>query len=299
MALKTWEQGFQKIDERIYAYITNGQLMLSNICLVVGDKEAVLFDVLCSQKKTEEFIAECRKYTDKPIKYLVISHPHGDHFMGANAVKGATVIGYKKLKEAFELDEKTHDFNELQKKMPYLDFAGATRPYPNIYVSGDFSLDLGNRMVEFRYMGKCHTDCDITMYVPDCKFMAGADFIFRYIAPPSTAGDIDHWLEKLHEVLDSDAEKFLPGHGPLAGKEAIEDMICYFERIKQQAQDVIDGKVELDDNNPVGVERELIENGWAEAARSIFSTEQYVSKLKGEEYKVDLFRALSVEKSRK
>lgn len=97
-----WETGFKCLGNNIYIYITSGETMLSNIALVVGEKYALLFDTLYSKKLTEEFIRECRKYTDKPIRYLVISHAHGDHFLGAGAVPSATVICHDTYRQDIE-----------------------------------------------------------------------------------------------------------------------------------------------------------------------------------------------------
>ena len=192
MSANTWETGFQQLGDGIYCYITNGKTMMSNCMLVTGDECALVFDVLCTKPLTEAFLQECRRLVDKPIRYLVISHCHGDHFLGANALPEAIVIGHHSLKAAFDQDRATPRMEAMQKRLPHLDFTDATYPYPQIYLTDGCSIDLGNRMVEIRAMGKCHTEGDLALWIPDAKWMALADVLFHNVVPPTISGDIDH-----------------------------------------------------------------------------------------------------------
>lgn len=299
MEKQTWTEGFIEIEKDIYGYVTGGGLMMSNCCMVVGKKAALVFDVLCTTKLTQAFIDECRKKINVPIKYLVISHPHGDHFMGAKVLEGATVIGCAGMKEAFDADAKRNAFEGVQKRMPEHDFSDASYPYPDIYLSGDISIDLGEKIIELKRMGKCHTPFDLVMFVPDCGFLAGGDTLFQFVTPPTTAGDIDHWINQLTMLQKYQIQKVLPGHGPVADKSIISTMKQYFESLKEQAEKVVKGELDMDEEEPMPLEKALLAEGWKEAVRSFFSTEQYISKLRGEQFVPNTARAIAIELERK
>lgn len=295
----TWETGFQQVADRVFCYVTNGQTMMSNCLLVAGDECALLFDVLCTKPMTRGFLDECRRYTDKPIRYLVISHAHGDHFLGAAAVpEGAVVLGHPSLKPSFDQDLATGRAEGLKKRLPHLDWTDTTFPYPDIYLDGGCRIDLGGRTVDIMDMGQCHSAGDLALSIPDAKFMALADVLFYQVVPPTVSGDIDHWLETLDALEQSGAERFLPGHGPVCGREGLAALKDYLLRVCDQARAVVEGKLELTDDVPSPLEAEMIQAGWLETARTVFSTEQYAARLRGVPYHAELTRILGLEKSR-
>ena len=295
----TWNTGFQQVADRVFCYVTNGQTMMSNCLLVAGDECALLFDVLCTKPMTREFLDECRRYTDKPIRYLVISHAHGDHFLGAAAVpEGAVVLGHPSLKPSFDQDLASGRAEGLKKRLPHLDWTDTTFPYPDIYLDGGCRIDLGGRTVDVMDMGQCHSAGDLALSIPDAKFMALADVLFYQVVPPTVSGDIDHWLDMLDALEQSGAERFLPGHGPVCGREGLAALKNYLLRVCAQARAVVDGKLELTDDVPSPLEAEMIRAGWLETARTLFSTEQYAARLRGVPYHAELTRILGLEKSR-
>lgn len=298
MPSRTWKTGFQEMGNGIYCYVTNGKTMMSNCMMVVGEQCALVFDVLSTKGMTEDFVRECRRCTDKPIQYLVISHCHGDHFLGAKALPKVTTLGHISLKNAFDTDRASPRAATLQERYPHLDFTDSTYPYPQIYLRDGCVIDLGNRMVEVKAMGCCHTEGDLSLYVPDAKWMALADVLFRYVVPPTTSGDIDHWIATLESIEASDAEHFLPGHGPVCDKGAVTELKDYLCQVREQAKAVVRGELRMQDEIPSPLEAHMIEAGWSETARTVFSTEQYAAKLNGVAYHVDMNRILGLEASR-
>lgn len=298
MAQATFETGFQKLGEGIYCCVTSGRTMMSNCMLVEGEKCALLFDVLSTKPMTRDFLDQCRQYTQKPIRYLVLSHCHGDHFLGAGAVPEAIVLGGDNLKAAFDQDRATGRAEKLKARMPELDWEGVVFPYPDVYLRGGCDIDLGDRVVQVLDMGKCHTERDFALWVPDAKVMALADVLFYHVVPPTISGDIDHWLEVLEYLEGCEAERFLPGHGPVCGKEGLRAEKEYFRAVCRQAQDVVRGTLAMEDDVPSPLEQKMIDEGWLETARTVFSVEQYAARLRGEPYHADLTRVLGLEQSR-
>lgn len=298
MSLITWKTGFEQVGKGVYAYYTDGTTMMSNCVLVEGDECALLFDVLCTRSLTKGFLDECQKFTQKPIRYLVISHCHGDHFLGAAAASGATILTHISGKESLDRDRENPPFERLQKRQPHLDYSDAVVPIPDIYLEKDCTIDLGNRLVEIRHMGHCHTPGDLGLFIPDEKIAALADVLFAGIVPATVAGDLDCWIRVLTELEKSEYTRFVPGHGPLCKKNDLSILKSYLESVRKQAYEVEAGKLTLSDEIPSPVEQTMIDAGWRETARVLFSTEKYQATLRGEIYPVDMVRILGIEKER-
>src|SRR6266699_4664761 len=102
------------------------------------------------------YVAEIRKVTDKPIKYLIYSHHHYDHSQGGNAFKqaGATIIAHKNVRDHLA------------------PLADPETPLPDQTVSNrGKKIRLGGTTLELRYMGRHHSDSQLLMYLPKEKLI--------------------------------------------------------------------------------------------------------------------------------
>ena len=291
----TWETGLYDMGNQIYCYVTNGAVMMSNCCMVVGEDVALVFDVLSTKSETEKFLEACRKYTDKPIKYLVLSHCHGDHFLGRNALGDVTIISHESVKEAIKLDSERNKADPLKivRSYPHMDFTDRAYPRPDIMITGQknyLKIDLGKREVILKHAGCCHTPGDVFMYVPDANFFAMGDILFHFVAPVTTIGDLDNWTDTLQQVYSLNPDKLLPGHGPICEKDALLELKKYLETVKKIGIEMALGQRELKDEVPCLEEQEIIALGWKETSRLVMSAEQYASKIKGEKYVTDMDR---------
>lgn len=293
-----WNTGFSKLGNGVYCYITGGTTMMSNCLLVEGENCALLFDVLCTRSLTAEFLDECRKYTQKPIRYLVISHCHGDHFLGAAAVPEAVIIAHESAGPSLARERANPPFERLQKRQPHLDYSDAVVPTPDILLRDSCTVNLGGRTVEIRHMGHCHTPGDLALFIPDEGLAALADLLFAGIVPATVAGDLDHWTDTLEELEHGSYERFLPGHGPICTKADVIRLRAYLDEVRAQAQQVAAGSLTLCDEIPSPVEQKMIDAGWKETARTLFSTEQYAARLQGAPYTANMPRIMALEKSR-
>src|SRR5216110_2523767 len=86
--MPTWETELKELAPNVYAYIQGGgpaknNVSVSNAAIIVGDEGILLFDALAVPIHAKAMVATIRKVTDKPFKYLITSHHHGDH-IGCN-----------------------------------------------------------------------------------------------------------------------------------------------------------------------------------------------------------------------
>jgi len=164
------------------------------------------------------YVAEIKKVTDKPIKYLVYSHHHYDHIAGGKAFKdeGAKIVAHKRAKERL-----------ARLKDP-------ATPLPDETFDKKKTLKLGGTVLELTYLGLNHSDSTIVMRLPKEKVLFAVDFIPVGTVPGR--GMIDFYpLEaesSMKRVLAMNWERLIPGHPGQPGdrlgtKKDVEDQLQF------------------------------------------------------------------------
>lgn len=161
------------------------------------------------------YLAEIKKVTDKPIKYVVYSHHHYDHIAGGKPFKdqGAIFIAHQRTKERL-----------AQLKDPFT-------VLPDETFTGERILTLGDTTLELNYVGRNHSDTSLVMRLPKEKIIFVVDFISVGSFPG--VGMIDsyplEWETSLKRVLAMDWERLIPGHpgpgGRLGTKEDVRNLL--------------------------------------------------------------------------
>jgi glyoxylase-like metal-dependent hydrolase (beta-lactamase superfamily II) len=148
-------------------------------------------------------MAEIKKVTDKPVKYVVVTHHHLDHSgnVGKFIDTGVQVIGHENLK-----------VNLGAHTPPYAPGRGL-RP-PNVTYEKDKTIELGGVRVEVHHYARAHTSGDSIVYFPDLKVVVPGDCVV------GTAPAMDfqfgasavEWQTVLAEIEKLDFDMLIPGH---------------------------------------------------------------------------------------
>ena len=146
----------------------------------------------------QDYIAEIRKITDKPIKYLIYSHHHYDHVAGGKPFKdvGATIIAHKRAKERLAA------------------LKDPNTPLPDQVVGDSRTINLGGTRLELKYLGLNHSDSNLVMLLPKEKLVFVVDTIPVGSFPGRGFIDI-YPLETedfIKKVLALDWDRLIPGH---------------------------------------------------------------------------------------
>lgn len=161
---------------------------------------------------------EIRKRTQKPIRWVVISHVHPDHTFGAGAFveDEPMFIGHAKLPEALQ------SRGEFYRKR-LADLFGADRTGPVVMpthtVADTDMIDIGDRPITFQAHGVAHTNCDLSLLDKQSGLLLPADLLFVNRIP-SIDGSLLGWLKQLDVLAAMKAEYAVPGHGPTKVKFA-------------------------------------------------------------------------------
>ncbi len=182
---------------------------------------------------------EIRKRTQKPIRWVVISHVHPDHTFGAGAFveDKPAFIGHAKLPAS--LDAR----GEFYRKR-LIDLFGADKTGPLIKpthtVADTDTLDIGDRVITFQAHGAAHTDCDLSMLDKQSGLLLPADLLFVNRIP-SIDGSLLGWLKELDKLEAMKAEYAVPGHGPTKVKfaEAVLSLRTYLTSLRDGVRGAI------------------------------------------------------------
>jgi cyclase len=145
-------------------------------------------------------IEQIKTVTDKPVKYVIVTHHHQDH--SGNIQKfvdaGAQVIAQENLKTNL---------------VTYAPAQGKPGP-PNVTYAKEYTVKLGGAEVQIHYYGRAHTNGDSVVYFPDLKIVQAGDVIVG-VAPNVDfpfGGSAVEWPNVLDSILKLDFDTAVPGH---------------------------------------------------------------------------------------
>jgi cyclase len=301
-----FEGGLTEVGPGIHAWLQpNGLLGESNAGLVVGDGASLLVDTLWDPRLTRRMLAAMAPLTQKaPIECLVNTHSDGDHWWGNQEVRGAEIIATESARAVMEA-ESPAEMKRFGALTGVLRLAGSLPvPYPRRgdvaaiagYVSellapfsfddvrlvpptrtfsGVLELEVGGREVRLIEVGPAHTPGDLIVWVPDAKVAIAADILFIGVTPIMWAGPLEGWIAALERLLGLDAERFVPGHGPVCGPDEVRRLIDYWRWLDQAACQRLDaGSSSADTARELVLGEEIAKRGfgdWLAPERALVS----------------------------
>jgi len=243
----TWEPGVKQLAPNIYAYIqAKATWYWSNAGFIVGNDYVVVVDSLATVGLTQRFRDEIKKITDKPIRYLINTHHHGDHTWGNHVFAGATIISHeycrREVTEAGIMDP-----NLLNTIFPEFDFRGIAATPADITFDKQLTLHMDGREVRLLHFGPGHTAGDIIVHLPQEGVIFAGDFIFLYSTPVSMDGSFAGWLRNLNSMAKLGAQTYVPGHGPVCGVEGLNLCRDYLVFVRREAKKRFDKGMTVDE----------------------------------------------------
>lgn len=223
-----------------------------NTMVIIGDRQVFVVDACFLPSAAREDIAQIRQWTNKPVAFVLNTHFHNDHNLGnriyMNEFPAVTIIAHVETKREEDLfgpssarrleagvvaarrmlqtgkgDDgtplKPEDRKQLTDGLAHADqvvsevkaieFQSATLTFDQ-----DFTIDLGNREVDVKFLGRGNTGGDAVVYLPKEKIVATGDLVV-YPIPYTDDGYPSEWVHTLDRLAQLDATTIMPGHGPI------------------------------------------------------------------------------------
>jgi len=188
----------------------------------------------------QEILAEIRKTTSKPIRFVLNTHYHDDHSMGNSVFvdAGATIVS--SVDTAREL--RAHGTSAWERgRGPGGHSLQPFRPeYPSLLFDEKMIFDDGEHRVEFIKLGQAHTLGDSVAYLPKEKIVATGDLFVtdnpwgNNVADPNA--DYDKWLKVLDKLSSWDVNIVVPGHGEIGNTESVKLQRAFLADMLQQVR---------------------------------------------------------------
>ena len=222
----------KKIGDGVYAAISPDRSKAgSNAGFIVGPTGVIVVDTFVAVDPAKELLAEIRKVTNLPIRYVVNTHYHLDH-TGGNAVfseAGATIVAHRNLR-GWLRTENLKFFGPTPK--PEDKARVEALVLPDMVYSDAVDIYLGSRLVQVRYM-LGHTGGDSVVFVPDANVVFGGDLIWQHHLPNLIDASTQPWIQTLEKLLaEHPSATFVSGHGDLATAADVRDLRDYLNILR-------------------------------------------------------------------
>jgi glyoxylase-like metal-dependent hydrolase (beta-lactamase superfamily II) len=235
---------FDKLSDHAYAYTAEGD---PNTGVIIGDDAVMVIDTQATPVMAQDVIRRIREVTDKPIRYVVLSHYHAVRVLGATGYRPDHVIAsrdtYDLIVERGEQDMKS----EIE-RFPRLFRAVESVPgltWPTIVFERRMTIMLGKLQVDLMQLGRGHTKGDTVAWLPQERILFSGDLV-EYDATPYT-GDayLTDWPATLDAIAALAPQKLVPGRGaslqdPASVKRGLDGTRAFvtamFDSVKRGAQ---------------------------------------------------------------
>ena len=203
---------FSEIGTDLFAFTAEGD---PNSAVIVGDDGCIVFDAQATPALANKVIERVRSVTDKPIKYVVLSHYHAVRVLGASAFEAQAVVASSET-HRLVAERGQQDWDSEFGRFPRLFQGSESIPgltWPTLTFEGEMSIYLGKREVRLMQLGAGHTSGDIVAWVPDAEVMFSGDLIEYHSACYCGDAYLREWPATLNEILEFNPKAIAPGRG--------------------------------------------------------------------------------------
>lgn len=222
---------FEQLSAHCWAYTAEGD---PNTGVIIGDDAVLICDALATPVMAQNLIAEIRKVTDKPIKYVVLSHYHAVRVLGASGYKVEGMQEIIASQGTYEMivERGQQDMMSEYERFPRLfqnfeSIPGLT--WPTLVFKDEMTLWMGKDLeVKVMHVGPGHTKGDTIVWVPSEKVLFSGDLVEADAACYTGDAQLEEWPATLDALSALGADKVVPGRGPaLIGAARVAEGLAY------------------------------------------------------------------------
>ena len=270
-----------EVSAGVFAYIQHdGSWCLNNPAFVAAADQVIAIDACATERRTRLFREAIRRLSEQPVRTLVNTHAHLDHTFGNYLfAEDAVIVGHTNCRA-----EILHDAPELPSRarqmFPSVEWGAIEVVAPSLTFEDRLSLYAGELELELIYVSPAHTNTDVVVWLPERKVVIAGDIVFHRGTPFALMGSVAGWLEALDRVRALGAETIVPGHGPVAGPEVLDDVADYLRFVQRSARAGFEAGAA-----PLEAARELDLGRfreWTDSERIVGNLHRAYSELRGE-----------------
>ena len=212
----------------------DGTWWLNNTGAVRHAGSVLIIDTCANNVRTTAMLAAVSRATgDAPITWAVNTHQHGDHVYGNALLPPTTVlVGHENMRAGLRDDFIFDACPPFWTPQP--EWGVAQRRLPDLAFESSLAIYLGDLRVEAHHPGyTAHTSGDVLVHVPDKKVVFAGDLLFNGLTPMLLMGSLDGARRSLEWISSFDADRVVPGHGPIIEAAELDRVLGEHERYYQ------------------------------------------------------------------
>jgi glyoxylase-like metal-dependent hydrolase (beta-lactamase superfamily II) len=251
------EMDVKKVSEHVYyvegnpGIATDNEGFISNAGFIVTGDGVVVFDSLGTPSLADKLVQKIKTVTDQPIKKVIVSHFHADHIYGLQVFEelGAEIIAPYGAQQYIQSEAAASRLEERQLSLDPWVNENTRLVLPDTTVDKSYTFDMGGINFTVNYMGKAHSDGDMTLLVEPDKVLFSGDIIFEGRIPYVGNADSKKWLQTLTRLETEGLTALVPGHGPASynPKETISLTRRYLAYLRKVLGEGIDELMPFDE----------------------------------------------------
>ncbi len=211
---------FEQLSEHAWAYTAEGD---PNTGIVIGDDAVLVADTQATPAMAADVIRRIREVTDKPIRYVVLTHYHAVRVLGASAYQPQQIIAsqdtYDLIVERGEQD-KASEIGRFPRLFRNVETVPPGLTWPTITFTGTMTLWLGRLEVQLLQLGRGHTKGDTVVWLPKERTLLSGDLVEFDATPYAGDAYFQDWPNTLKNLAALKPLALVPGRGPALKGEA-------------------------------------------------------------------------------
>lgn len=225
--------------EEYFSPLNGGDI--ANTSFIITKNSVILIDTGSSHEYGLQLKKAIEKITSKPIKYIINTHHHPDHFLGNSAFSQSDIFATSYTKEEIEKNGDLYIVNLVNIVQSAMKDTKIKAPNKEL---NSKILDFDDYKLEVLYLDG-HTKSDVALFDLQTKILYSADLVFFKRTPATAHADIQKWIKSLEELQKIDYSILVSGHGvATSSKEPIKENISYLkfldETLRQSAKKGLD-----------------------------------------------------------
>ena len=212
---------FEQLSEHAWAYTAEGD---PNTGIIIGDDAVLVADTQATPGMAADVIRRIREVTDKPIKYVVLTHYHAVRVFGASAYGAQQILAsqdtYDLIVERGEAD-KASEIGRFPRLFRNVESVPPGLTWPTITFTGKMTLWLGKLEVQLLQLGRGHTKGDNVVWLPQERTLLSGDLVEFDATPYAGDAYFTHWPQTLKNIAALKPLALVPGRGPALKGEAM------------------------------------------------------------------------------
>lgn len=204
---------FSQISEHAWAYTAEGD---PNTGIVIGDDCVLVADTQATPAMAADVVRRIREVTDKPIKYVVLTHYHAVRVLGAAGYGAEHILASQDTRDLIVErgeQDKASEIGRFPRLFQNVETVPPGLTWPTMTFTGKMTLWLGKLEVQLIQLGRGHTKGDTVVWLPEERTLLSGDLVEFGATPYAGDAYFQDWPQTLDNIAALKPKALVPGRG--------------------------------------------------------------------------------------